>query len=599
MSERHTDHTVTPRRGRVWPTLDRPDAVVTAVLVIGVVLLTAFRLYLSLHRTGPVIVADEVGYLVNARVLTGGPDGYLNRANVYAGGYSLALVPAFLLGTGPEEVYQLVLGTNAVLSALLLPLLYLLLRRGFGVARAPAALCGLAGALYAPISGFTEVALSENLLAPLLVAWLLCVVEFARARNRAWASVNAVAVGLLTGSLYATHSRTLPLIPIVLATLVLLAARRHVQPALALLGIGATLSSCVGAYLLNAYLYRQSWPGKVLDQQDRALGNLFSMDGLPERAQFVAGQSAYLFLASFGLAGVGMVALTFVGCGSGTTSVRERLRSAWRRGTSTGLDSERTRMAAAWIVLLVAAGILGLTGAATSGDFTRPDHRIYGRYIEIITPLLLALGLAAISSWLPTAAPRWVLWCAGVALTSLATVVTIDGADDAFDATNIGWANVSGLMLLGGMRVIDPARSAVACILVFSAIALLARGRMRVVGALGTSLFLVWGSVHIDTVFYEPRQDRYYPSSVTVDDFPAIAAADHVAFDASVTGEAEFIYQFYLDHTTVELFDSRTKAPPADADVVISTASWPGGDAQGVQRIWTDPVLGVTAWRLG
>ena len=41
-------------------------------LVAGTLFLLALRLVLSLIRTGPVLVADEMGYLTNARLLSGG-----------------------------------------------------------------------------------------------------------------------------------------------------------------------------------------------------------------------------------------------------------------------------------------------------------------------------------------------------------------------------------------------------------------------------------------------------------------------------------------------------------------------------------------------
>ena len=585
-----------PHSGRLRSTLNRPGRLVAAVLVMVTMLLVGFRLYLSLNRTGPIIVADEIGYLINARVLTGGVEGYLSRANVYTGGYSLALIPAFLLGGGPEAAYRLVLGTNAVLAAAVFPLLYLTLRRGFAIARTPSVVCALAGALYAPVSGFASVALSENLLTPLLVAWVLLLVEFLRARSLASANAYAVAVGLAAGWLYATHSRMLPIVVIQLALLVLLAARRHVRIGPALLGGSVTAISCAMAYALNAYLYRRNWPGKVVDQHQQAIDNLFSRDGLADRLQFVAGEGAYLFLASFGLAAVAVVVLVIVGSGPGAMSMRERLQATWRAGTRNGLDADHTRAAIAWVILLVLAGLLVITGAA-SGELSRPDYRIYGRYVEIIAPLLLAVGIAALRSWLPTRLPIWMLLTAGVALIGLATVVVLDGADDAFQATNIGWANVTGLILLGGMDGIDPARSTVVAVLLLLVIGSPAPARLRVVTALCTCALLVWGSVRIDSDIYDPGQRRNYPTSATIDDFPTTTGADHIAFDGARLTEAEFIYQFYLDSTTFQYFDSRTDSAPADADIVISTDSWPGSTAPGVELIWRDPVFKFTVWK--
>jgi hypothetical protein len=48
-------------------------------LLVGSAALLGLRLLLSLIRTGPLVVADEVGYLTNARVITGGLAGNCSR----------------------------------------------------------------------------------------------------------------------------------------------------------------------------------------------------------------------------------------------------------------------------------------------------------------------------------------------------------------------------------------------------------------------------------------------------------------------------------------------------------------------------------------
>src|SRR5690606_355223 len=88
----------------------------------------AVRLWLGAEQTGPGATPDESGSL------TGGPDADMSFGTVYRGGYPLLLLPALLLGDGPVGVYRGALLTNALVSAAMLPLAYLLLRR-LGVRR--------------------------------------------------------------------------------------------------------------------------------------------------------------------------------------------------------------------------------------------------------------------------------------------------------------------------------------------------------------------------------------------------------------------------------------------------------------------------------
>jgi len=102
-------------------------------LLAGIAVLVVIRAGLAFLRLGPENVADEIGYLTNARLLAGGIRGEMVWAPFYHGGYSLLLAPLIRLDFGPVTTYRLILVMNALLAASLLPLLYLLLTRSFGL----------------------------------------------------------------------------------------------------------------------------------------------------------------------------------------------------------------------------------------------------------------------------------------------------------------------------------------------------------------------------------------------------------------------------------------------------------------------------------
>src|SRR6476469_5766837 len=143
------------------------------LLIGGTVALFLLRLVLSLLRTGPVLVADEIGYLTNARVIDGGLAGQLEQAPFYRGGYSLLIAPLLELGSDPTFLYHLVLVLNAALAASVFPLLYLLLTRFAGVRPELAIWAALAGAAYPALTVLSQVAMSENALFPLVCVWLI------------------------------------------------------------------------------------------------------------------------------------------------------------------------------------------------------------------------------------------------------------------------------------------------------------------------------------------------------------------------------------------------------------------------------------------
>lgn len=133
------------------------------LLVVGFLLHVALRLAISLGRDGPVNFADETGYLANTRVMSGGVIGQLGLASFYRGGYSL-LLPAYWLGNGPQSQYHFVLATNALLSSLVFPLLYVMLTRVFAVPVRAARIAAFLAALYPPLVVTTQYAWAESLL---------------------------------------------------------------------------------------------------------------------------------------------------------------------------------------------------------------------------------------------------------------------------------------------------------------------------------------------------------------------------------------------------------------------------------------------------
>src|SRR3954470_7752359 len=199
-------------------------------LLAGTFVLFSARLILSLIRTGPVLVADETGYLTNARVLAGGLAGQLEQAPFYRAGYSLLIAPLVELGS-PSFAYHLVLVLNAALAASVFPLLYLLLTRFGGVRREPALWAALGGAVYPALTVLSQVAMSENALFPLVVVWLIAfagvLAEDRRRSEVAWAA----GLGAATGALWAVHNRMTVAVALAVVGLIWLTWRRRLRPA--------------------------------------------------------------------------------------------------------------------------------------------------------------------------------------------------------------------------------------------------------------------------------------------------------------------------------------------------------------------------------
>jgi hypothetical protein len=122
---------------------------------------------------------------------------------LYRGGYSLLLLPAHWLGGGPLSQYHRMLFTNALLSALVFPLVHVLLTRVFRVPARLAATAAFLAALYLPLVVTTQFAWPESVLPALVLVaaiTLAAVVTASRPRAAAgWAIACGGCAGAVAG----------------------------------------------------------------------------------------------------------------------------------------------------------------------------------------------------------------------------------------------------------------------------------------------------------------------------------------------------------------------------------------------------------------
>jgi hypothetical protein len=545
---------------------------VGSLLVVGYVLQVALRVAISLDRDGPTNFADETGYLANARVLSGGVAGQLSGAAFYRGGYSLLLLPAYWLGDGPQAEYRNVLATNALLSSLVFPLVHALLVRVFGVAGRTALVAAFLAALYPPLVVTTQFAWAESLL-PVLV--LLAAISLAAvvtvSRPRAvvgW----AIACGCAAGALFTTHGRTAPLAVLLLVSLLALAALRHDLVASAAAGTVAAVAVTVAGQRLNDWLSRTSWgrlPGSDLE---RVLDNARDLGAVENVAALGMGQYWYVFVATFGLVVLGLVQV-----------------AAASRGTG--------RVAAVAVFLLGSVvGLAVLVGLYLRPP-VRPDHVVYGRYLEILVPPLLALGLVRLWTTRFQRVALELAVGAAVALAATATIMSYAGGLATRGPVN--WYTVLALPPLAQAR--EQIRPITATLVAFAGAGVLVAVTRwsRAWGALGLAGVLLASSLALRVVLIEARDDAIYGTQpVALSRVDGLDAARDVGYDlAAYTPVGLYGYQWQLDRAQFVLFDSRRDGVPP-LEWVIAGLDWPQAREVGARRVWVHPAFGQAVWRL-
>lgn len=533
------------------------------LLVAGTIALLFLRLALSLIRTGPVLVADEIGYLTNARVLDGGLAGQLELAPFYRGGYSLLIAPLLELGSSPTFAYHLVLVLNAALAASVFPLLYLLLTRFAGVRPEPAIWAAFAGALYPALTVLSQVAMSENALYPLVCLWLIAFAGLLREHRGVSDLAWAAALGASTGALWAVHNRMVVAVLLALAGLVWLTLRRRLRPAALLLGVAIIAVGFVAVGALDGYLIDHNYGGSAPDEFSERMDEILRFGGLRTVLANLVGQTWYLLVATFGLA------------------------------AAAAADFARRRAPLSGVLLALTVLLLAISAAAFP-ERTRPDMLIYGRYAEVVAPALIAFGLAALPQL--SRLGRRLAWpLAGFgALTALVVLIRATAADP--DAAN-RW-NIAALpfvtVQLGPAILIGAA-----CVALLGAGLLLRASRISPVlpGIVAVALFLpvvaygAWNPVR-------SSQRAVYPPGWASPQEPAEdAGAKTIAYDLDDYDTIGlYSLQWFLPNTKVTLFHGSREKP--DSRFVLAGEDWPRRNGVRAVPLWEAAGRDQVLWQV-
>ena len=547
------------------------------VLVAGSGVLLAVRLALSLARSGPVVMADEAGYLMHARVLAGGMPAEMGFSPFYRGGYSLLLAPVLSADSDPVAAYHGVLVVNTLLAASVVALLYLLLTRCFGVGPQLAAWAAVAGGAYPTITALTQVARSENLLFPLALAWLLAAGGVLRGGARGPLAGWAVTAGVCAAALWTAHGRMIVVAGLTVALLLAVPAvrRRRADVVAAGAGLAALAAGVIAGRRLNDWLLARNYSGPRLDETERALSSLGDADATGTVLANLAGQGWYVLVAT-----LGVVALLLA------RDVPVAVARLARR---------RAEPADALLALLVltTAGLL-LASALWFPVRERADQLIYGRYVEPLAPALVAVGIAMLAR--PGSRVRLRPLALGVAGLTLLVAGLRAGLELPLEPSR--W-NVASLPAPTGQLdapiVVAAGAVALAAMWLLSRVA---RDGPAALGAVVLVLFVPTTAYLAYLPVLRSERDVYPPGWTSPRPLAEERGATRVGYDDDHFDHiAVKTYQWAMPDTRFVPFAGGEEAPPA---ALFFSAKRLSGRlaALPATRLWSDPGRDQALWRL-
>jgi hypothetical protein len=346
-----------PLRSRRW----------TLLLVGGGILQVVVRLALAAHHTTPLLLPDETGYLLAARLLAGGAVGDMSGWWMYDAGYPLLISPAFWLSDDPATVYRLVVAINSLVGASLFLLAHVALRR-LNLPRAHAYLLATVTALLPSAIYYSQFAMTDAVLPAVVLGWLLLVHSWIASGRPGY----GVAASALAAYSYCVHSRGTIIVLVHAGLLVAALWRRWVGKREIAAMTAVLVTGSAAGWALSRWVRTQIYPGGIKSLGDFLSHRLSSLDGLGWTLALAAGKIWYLIVSTWGVAGVGLVAV-------GVIAVRR--------------DTPRATRTIAYLTLATLTGIALASSAAVPDEGTVGNF-VYGRYLDCLAPVLFMAGAA-------------------------------------------------------------------------------------------------------------------------------------------------------------------------------------------------------------
>lgn len=349
----------------------------TYLLIVVYIVFLIFHLLISLSAKTPLVYADEAGYIQNARDLING----IVPKNTYYPGYSICIIPAFLISNDIQVAYVIVHIINSLLMAFIPVLSYKLITIYDGsLSRYLKVIITLIVSTYPSYILYSNFAMAEALFIPLFLFLALQVYYLAKSKGKRkylWVTAPATYAYLVF-----THPRAFAILPAFLITLLLIVFSNS-KIALSILKsankrvyIFICSSACFVLLILIAFFVVRSGGGYSAGYIKR-LVEVFSLEGMGSLIITWAGQMYYLIISTFGL--------VLFGYYYGIRYIIKHFR-----------EYKENKLVIFYLFIILSLFFLSLLSAWFMMGHTRVDHLLYGRYNEGVLLPVFIMGLICI-----------------------------------------------------------------------------------------------------------------------------------------------------------------------------------------------------------
>ena len=352
---------------------DAPRWLSRLTLVAGLALLVLLVVAaFAVHA--PSVRPDELGFLLNGQVMIGNTEVPLAEEfrSFYPAGFGFFTAVAAYVGGTIAAQFRISLLVNIAFTLGTVWVLAQWAIRHLSLSKRWAWIVAVAVAVAPTVAANSLFAWSESLSRLGLAALVLLVYELAR--RPSW--TTCIGTGLLAAYLPIVHGRFTLVLPLTAVALVAVGISRDRKRRFACAsGVIVAAVAYVLLSRVNVWLRDELYTGST-GKEGRMVSKFLDPANTSSIVRGFVGQSWYLVATTFGILAVGMVALSV----DSLSGLKARRREQWIGPLFT----------------VCASFLVVLTSALQLVNVIRPDHLLYGRYAEVVTPVLMTAGLAAL-----------------------------------------------------------------------------------------------------------------------------------------------------------------------------------------------------------
>jgi hypothetical protein len=357
--------------------------------------------------------------------------------------------------------------------------------------------------------------------------------------------------------------------------ILLFALRRRVPARAAAAGLVTMAVGLFATSLLNQFLISRNYDGRDFHEAGDRLSSAGNIAGILSVARNLLGETWYVLVSTLGVVGLLVVA---------------HGRRAVRRTVQARADAPDAVLG----LLLAATAALLAVSALSLATITRPDMVIYGRYVEVAVPPLLAVGIARL---VPTLSASRLRTVAVVTLVLTASVAALRAGADV-PGTASRW-NVASLPFVTRNLVASSlVGAACSAAVALGVLVTIARQVPRAVAPALLLLFLPTTAYVLRHEVVSGQRATYPPGWKSPEQATQRVGASVLAYDQGHEDVfAMYTYQWFLPHTRMELTSAR--APLPSVPYVLSSRDWGARHRDLRPRpLWRDSIRDQTLWEV-